>query len=115
MLRIIAIMAALAQGSKVVWLTILRSVVEVCNGENYASRLACGWVESIGVVLYSAELTFITCTFQYPQSYLFPVLRIAIFILGLNRHIIPPLPFSFLPQVLSLSGRYGSGGQESRR
>lgn len=64
MLCVIGIVAPLTQGSQVAWVTVLGSMVEVCNRKDYLSLFASLGIKPHCVVLDSAELATVVCAFK---------------------------------------------------
>lgn len=87
-LGIIAVMTLLAQSTKILWVTILWLMVEVCHRQNDISKFPCLLIQTVRVILYTTELTVVFCSLQYGCSYLFPVGRITAFILWSYWHFL---------------------------
>lgn len=100
-LCIIAVMALLAQSTKIIWVTILWLMVEMGYCQNYMSKFTCLLIPTVGVILNATELTAVIGSLQYGCSYLFPVGRITALILWSYWHII-----SFLCHTTTLSVWY---------
>lgn len=64
MLRVIGVVALLAQGSKVARVAVLGRMVEVCNRKDYLSLFASLGIKPHCVVLDAAKLTAIVCAFK---------------------------------------------------
>ena len=103
MLNVIAIVATLTKGAKILVRAILDDFVHVGDGQHDVRHFARLLVQAIGVVLHSAELTAIVCPFEDVRPNLLPVLRVSRFILWSYRHLSLSLSFHKHRQWLCLS------------
>lgn len=90
-LRIIAVMASLAQGSKVRWVAIFGSVVEVCDGEHHFNRFGklpvlSSSLHNEGMILNAAKLASVVSPFEYLLAYFLPVGWVSLTVFGSYRH-----------------------------
>lgn len=91
MLRIIPVMASLTKGAEVRRVAVLRGMIQVGYRQYHPCRR---YLQTVMVhtsiaqrmILDTAELTAVAGTFEYLLTNLFPVLRIAGFILRSYRH-----------------------------
>ena len=86
MLSVILIMATLTQCPQIIVRAIFWSVVKVSNRQYDVCLLPRLRVVSVCVVLHTAELATVICSFQNPFPYLFPILWVARFVFWLNWH-----------------------------
>ena len=78
MLGIVPVVTSLAECSKILRITILGSMVEMSDGENYLDRFGelpvlCACLGHITIVLNSTELTTVVSPLQDLHSYILPV------------------------------------------
>ena len=78
MFGIVPVVTSLAEGSKILRITILGSMVEMSDGENYLHYyrtipVLCARLGHITIVLNSTELTTVVSPLQDLQSYILPV------------------------------------------
>ena len=107
-LGIIAVMTPLAQSTKILWVTILWLMIEVCHRQNDICKFPSLLIPTVRMILYTTELTAVFCSLQYGCSYLFPVGRITALVLWSYWHFLlyikikmanlpPALVFGVLP------------------
>ena len=87
MLNVIAIVATLTKGAKILVRAILDDFVHVGDGQYDVRHFARLFVQAIGVVLHSAELTAIVRPFEDVRPNLLPVLWVSRFVFWSYRHI----------------------------
>lgn len=86
MLRVIGVVALLAQGPEVGWVAVFGCVVEVGYCEDNLHFLTCFGVEPHSMVFNSAELATVIGSFQNACSYLLPITGIARTVFWPYRH-----------------------------
>lgn len=91
MLRVVPVMAPLAQCAKVGWVAIFRRVVEVGDGKHHFDGfgklpILCSGFHNVRVIFYATELATIIRPLQYLLANFFPVRRIAFPIFGFYGH-----------------------------
>lgn len=85
---IVLVMTSLTQSPQVCGIVIFGLMVKVGYCENDICLLSRFSIQTVGVILHSAELATIVCTFQDLAAYLLPILRVSMFIFGLNWHTV---------------------------
>ena len=79
-------MTSLAQSFEVLVRAIFYDLVHVRDGQHNICFLACLGVETVCMVLNTTKLAPVVGSLQYSRPYIFPVLRVASFILGFDWH-----------------------------
>lgn len=85
MLRIIPIVACLAQGSEVFGSAIFGDMVEVSYRKHNLNQLSLP-IGYYGMIFPTTELAAVVSSFKYLLTYLLPVLRVSVSIFGSDWH-----------------------------
>ena len=91
MFGIVPVVTSLAESTKILKITILGSMVEMSDGENYLDRFGelpvlRSYLWHITMVLDSTELTTVVSPLQDLHSYILPIRRISFLVFWSYRH-----------------------------
>jgi hypothetical protein len=91
MFGIVPVVTSLAECSKILRITILGSMVEMSDGENYLDRFGelpvlCACLGHITIILNPTELTTVVSSLQDLHSYILPIRRISFLVFWSYRH-----------------------------